>query len=62
MEMCPECDGAGSLVLVGANGQQAYREVYICSLCGGSGSVPSAQSLFRPKQSRSDNNEQVIDA
>lgn len=62
MEICPECDGAGSLVLVGANGQQAYREVYTCSLCGGSGSVPSVQSLFQTKQRRPDNNEQLIDA
>ena len=37
MGTCPECDGAGSLVLVGRNGQQVYRESYLCTLCDGSG-------------------------
>ncbi|MCM2680927.1 hypothetical protein [Echinimonas agarilytica] len=45
MEVCPECDGAGSLVLVGANGHQSYREAYTCSLCRGSGSVVSQQQV-----------------
>ncbi|MBW8191225.1 hypothetical protein K0504_09270 [Neiella marina] len=54
MEICPECDGAGSLVLVGANGHQSYREAYTCTLCGGSGSVASTQSLMKSNLGRSD--------
>ena len=45
MEVCPECDGAGFLVLVGTNGEHEYRETFLCSLCHGSGTVSPNQQV-----------------
>lgn len=40
MAICPECDGAGSLFLLGQSGSQRYRESYLCPFCDGSGATP----------------------
>lgn len=42
--VCPECDGSGSLVLVGCAGNQHYREEIGCPLCQGSGHILSRYS------------------
>lgn len=49
MDTCPECDGTGFLVLVGSNGQQFYRESYLCPLCNGSG-VTAKKSAVLPEE------------
>ncbi len=39
MEICPECEGAGRLVLIGHNGKALYRESYNCPMCHGAGMI-----------------------
>ncbi|GGA90779.1 hypothetical protein GCM10011369_36110 [Neiella marina] len=62
MEICPECDGAGFLVLVGSNGQQSYREVYSCALCGGSGTISGSHAILQINARQRDVNERLKEA
>ncbi|MBD1391144.1 hypothetical protein IC617_17075 [Neiella sp. HB171785] len=62
MEICPECDGAGSLVLVGSNGQQSYREQYSCSLCGGSGTISASHKILQFNVRQAEFNERLKEA